>query len=112
MARVRSVGTVSPPRHGNRARGMPTESPGFRPGLLCVDAVNFIEAPGGSRGIRSTATIWRCVASSLTLRACMLAIALAVLPEGVASAADGEPVLERCLVSLMEEAKVVRRGSD
>ena len=46
---------------------------------------------------------------SSTLRACMLAIALAVFPAAVSYATDAEPVLERCLVSLMEEAKVPAR---
>ena len=46
---------------------------------------------------------------SSKIRDFMLAIALAVLPAAVSRAADGEPVLERCLVSLMEEAKVPAR---
>jgi len=43
------------------------------------------------------------------LRACMVAIALTLLPAATARAVDTEPVLERCLVSLMEEAKVPAR---
>ena len=46
---------------------------------------------------------------SSKLRAFMLAIALALFPAAASVAADAEPVLERCLVSLMEEAKVPAR---
>jgi multidrug efflux pump subunit AcrA (membrane-fusion protein) len=46
---------------------------------------------------------------SLALRACMHVVALAVVPAAVGRAADAEPVLERCLVSLVEEAKVPAR---
>ena len=46
---------------------------------------------------------------SSKLRDFMLAIALALFPAAVSHAVEGEPVLERCLVSLMEEAKVPAR---
>ena len=52
-----------------------------------------------ARGMRGGALAWQLAA----------AIAWAVLPSPVGRAADGEPVLERCLVSLMEEAKVPAR---
>ena len=39
----------------------------------------------------------------------MVAVALTLLPAAAARAVDTEPVLERCLVSLMEEAKVPAR---
>ena len=39
----------------------------------------------------------------------MVAVALSLLPVATARAVEGEPVLERCLVSLMEEAKVPAR---
>ncbi|MFM7291189.1 MAG: hypothetical protein ACKO6B_08165, partial [Planctomycetia bacterium] len=57
-----------------------------------------IKTPGASRGIPSP-----------TLFACLFAAAVALLPAAVCPAADAEPVLERCLVSLVEEAKVPAR---
>jgi multidrug efflux pump subunit AcrA (membrane-fusion protein) len=119
---------VDPVTHdGGWIGGMLTVSPSFRPGLLgegnapvdkkppaeagghrvASDTGSApIKAPGGSWGTSLNRTVH---VPSLSLRSFMLAIALAVLPSLVGRAADGEPVLERCLVSLMEEAKVPAR---
>jgi len=91
---------------GGMARGMLTVSHRFRSGLLkgpgtLVDK----KPPAEAGGLRvESETGLRAVRSAVHLL-----IALAVLASSTARAADGEPVLERCLVSLMEEAKVPAR---
>jgi len=68
---------------------------------MLVDKKPLAEA-GGLRVESETGL--RAVRSAL-----QLFIAVAVLASAVSHAADGEPLLERCLVSLMEEAKVPAR---
>ena len=127
MASDRLVGVDLVARDGGWDGGMLTVSPGFRPGLLGggnapvdkkppAEAGGHrvqsdtgsapIKAPGGSRGTSQSHT---GQIPSLTLGACMVAVALTLLSAATAHAADAEPVLERCLVSLMEEAKVPAR---
>ena len=127
MASDRLVGVDLVARDGGWDGGMLTVSPGFRPGLLGggnapvdkkppAEAGGHrvqsdtgpapIKAPGGSRGTSQSHT---GQIPSLTLGACMVAVALTLLSAATAHAVEGEPVLERCLVSLMEEAKVPAR---
>ena len=94
-------------RDGGRARGMLTVSPGFRPGLLVGGiAPCDTQPPAEAEGLRVEPDTVSHAARWVLLP--LVAMALVVLP-GAAHATDADPVLERCLVSLMEEAKVPAR---
>jgi multidrug efflux pump subunit AcrA (membrane-fusion protein) len=96
-------------RDGGLAGGMLTVSHRFRSGLLKGPGILVDKKPlAEAGGLRVESETVSHAASGVLLQ--LVVLALVLLP-AAAHAADADPVLERCLVSLMEEAKVPARES-